>query len=172
MADQTSVLHPSERINSTLDKIEGRLPVVPRRVLQLNRAVAALGCSLVTRATSALGDSGEVVVDAASMRAKTVTGQARSAVDRTLTTASNGISEVTGQARAQSELLVDTIEQEATELVEDAEAVADDMAEGSYASWTRADLYQRAQQLDIDGRSSMNKAELIDALTKVSTVTP
>lgn len=35
-----------------------------------------------------------------------------------------------------------------------------------YEDWTKDDLYERAQELDIDGRSSMNKAELISALRK------
>lgn len=36
----------------------------------------------------------------------------------------------------------------------------------AYEDWTRDDLYQRAQELDVDGRSDMNKAELITALRK------
>lgn len=35
---------------------------------------------------------------------------------------------------------------------------------GSYEDWTVDDLHKRAAELDIDGRSSMNKAELITAL--------
>jgi hypothetical protein len=34
----------------------------------------------------------------------------------------------------------------------------------SYDEWTRDELYERAQELDIDGRSDMDKDELIDAL--------
>ena len=34
----------------------------------------------------------------------------------------------------------------------------------SYDDWAKDDLYERAQELDIDGRSSMTKDELIDAL--------
>ena len=34
----------------------------------------------------------------------------------------------------------------------------------SYEDWTVKDLKKRARELDIDGRSSMNKGELIDAL--------
>lgn len=34
----------------------------------------------------------------------------------------------------------------------------------SYDEWTKDDLYRRAQQLDVDGRSSMTKDELIHAL--------
>lgn len=33
-----------------------------------------------------------------------------------------------------------------------------------YEEWTKDELYDRAQELDVDGRSSMTKDELIDAL--------
>jgi hypothetical protein len=33
-----------------------------------------------------------------------------------------------------------------------------------YENWTREELYARARELDIDGRSDMNKDELIAAL--------
>ena len=33
-----------------------------------------------------------------------------------------------------------------------------------YEDWTKDDLYERAQELDIDGRSDMTKDELISAL--------
>ena len=33
-----------------------------------------------------------------------------------------------------------------------------------YEDWTKDDLYARAQELDIDGRSDMTKDELIQAL--------
>ncbi|MCV7194014.1 Rho termination factor N-terminal domain-containing protein [Mycolicibacterium brumae] len=36
----------------------------------------------------------------------------------------------------------------------------------SYDEWTVDELRERAAELDIDGRSSMNKNELIDALRK------
>ena len=35
---------------------------------------------------------------------------------------------------------------------------------GSYDDWTREELYSRAQELDIPGRSDMTKDELIEAL--------
>lgn len=35
---------------------------------------------------------------------------------------------------------------------------------GSYGDWTKAELLRRARELGISGRSSMTKAELINAL--------
>ena len=34
----------------------------------------------------------------------------------------------------------------------------------AYEDWSKDELYERAQELDIDGRSDMTKDELIDAL--------
>ncbi|WP_414833340.1 Rho termination factor [Afifella sp. YEN Y35] len=34
----------------------------------------------------------------------------------------------------------------------------------AYEDWSKDDLYDRAQELGIDGRSKMDKSELIDAL--------
>ncbi len=33
-----------------------------------------------------------------------------------------------------------------------------------YDEWTKAELYERAQEIGIDGRSAMSKSELISAL--------
>ena len=35
---------------------------------------------------------------------------------------------------------------------------------GSYDDWTKADLLKRARELEIDGRSSMDKRQLVNAL--------
>jgi hypothetical protein len=35
---------------------------------------------------------------------------------------------------------------------------------GSYEDWNKSDLMERAQEIGIEGRSTMNKDELIDAL--------
>ena len=39
---------------------------------------------------------------------------------------------------------------------------------GSYENWTKGQLYDRAQELDIDGRSQMSKNQLIRALRDAS----
>jgi hypothetical protein len=35
---------------------------------------------------------------------------------------------------------------------------------GSYDDWTKPDLLKRARELDISGRSTMSKTQLVDAL--------
>lgn len=35
---------------------------------------------------------------------------------------------------------------------------------GSYEGWSKQDLYRRAREIGIEGRSSMSKAELVEAL--------
>lgn len=34
----------------------------------------------------------------------------------------------------------------------------------AYEDWTKEELYERAQELEIEGRSAMSKSELIEAL--------
>ena len=41
---------------------------------------------------------------------------------------------------------------------------AEALAHTSYENWTREQLYERAREEEIDGRSTMNKSELIEAL--------
>ena len=36
--------------------------------------------------------------------------------------------------------------------------------QGPYEEWTKAELYQKAKEVGIEGRSTMNKGELADAL--------
>lgn len=154
----------NNRVTRTLDAVEDRLPSVPRMIFHLNRSVASLGCRLVGRAVDAVGDSGGAIADSATVGARTVRGQARSAIDRTVATGTGAANEVTGQLRAQSERVLDTIDSEARSLVEDATTVTEESEIGSYEGWTKTELYDRAQELDIDGRSTMNKAGLIQAI--------
>jgi hypothetical protein len=53
--------------------------------------------------------------------------------------------------------------------IANAKAAGDDVSKkggesGSYDDWSVDDLRDRAAELDVEGRSSMTKAELIDAL--------
>lgn len=151
-------------IISTLDKIESNLPSVPRRLFQLNRAVATAGCTALSSVAEAFSSATQSVSSRASTGARTVTGQAESVADRIQTTAQHGVREVVGQAKSQVAATIDTVEDETVGLLETAIATVDDSPTGSYETWTKAELYERAQEVDVDGRSAMSKAELITAL--------
>ena len=108
----------------------------------------------------------ERTVDQASSGAKQVVGQARSAGARTMNRASSGVKEVTGQARAQGKRANEQLDRVTERTAERAiDAVDPSPSSGTpYEQWSKAELYERAQELDIDGRSSMSKQQLIKAL--------
>jgi gas vesicle protein len=105
-------------------------------------------------------------VDEVSSNTKEVVGQARSATQRTVDEVSSNTKEVVGQARAQGKRGAEQIDDVADSTARRAiDAVDDSPSSGTpYEQWSKSELYERAQELDIDGRSSMSKRELIDAL--------
>jgi hypothetical protein len=40
--------------------------------------------------------------------------------------------------------------------------------DADYDTWTKEELYEKAQDMELEGRSSMTKAELIDALEQAA----
>lgn len=75
------------------------------------------------------------------------------------------------QADRTGERLEDRTEDAARKVAQAADtAVAETMATGAsepdrpYEKWRKGELYERAQDLDIEGRSGMSKAELVRAL--------
>ena len=91
------------RISSTLDSVEERLPVVPRKMLQLNRSIVGFGFGLAERATDAVLGSSRSIGKTTSTATKTVAGQARAAAETTTAAAQSGARQVTGQVKAQAQ---------------------------------------------------------------------
>lgn len=145
--------------------------------LGTGRAVAGAVTDGAGKAWKTLRDSGATVAgqaraaasttaDDATKGAKQVAGQARAAVSTTADDATKGAKQVAGQARAQGKIasrqlgdVVDRTAQKATAAVDPRPGSGT-----SYEDWTRSELYERAKELDIDGRSSMSKKQLIAAL--------
>ena len=120
------------------------------------------GATVVGQARSA----GERTADEATKGAKQVVGQARSTAERTTRQATVGAKEVVGQARAQRRDAGARLERTADRSAQRAiDAVDPSPSSGTpYEQWSKAELYERAQELEIDGRSTMSKKELIKAL--------
>ena len=200
MAVSTDVL------TNPLDRLEAALPTVPSRAVALGRATVRRGndvsCSVVRRVAGSVAS----VADVTSSAARTVTGQARSAAGRTVSTATIGArtvagqadaaservaaaasgaakevtgqgraqagrvaaaasgaaKEVTGQGRAQAGRVAAAAEDQAETLLDDAIEATDPAT--ALEDLTKDELYERAQERDIDGRSTMSKGQLVAAL--------
>ena len=159
-----------------------------RKIYQFNKAMVGASVDTARTVVSVLGDgvnnafhifrdAGATVVGQAesatkrtaaeaSSGAKQVVGQARSAAGRTAGQASKGAKEVTGQARAQGKRAGDRLDRVADRTTKRAvDAVDQTPSSGTpYEQWSKSDLYDRAQELDIEGRSTMSKTQLIKAL--------
>jgi len=131
------------------------------------RAAATRSASTIERGvkqtTGQARAAAERTVDSVTRGVKETAGQARSNAEKSAATIRRGVAETTGQARAQTSRTIDAVNDNVEGALDDAKVAAepDDMA-----TWTKAELYERAQELDIDGRSGMTKAELIGALQK------
>lgn len=154
------------RVTDRLDQFESDLPRLPANVVRLNRALVSLAERSVGTVAGAVGGSVSAVVSVGSQAVRTVTGQARRGALDTARSAEVGARTVAGQAGAQAERVAESVEHEANRLTRRAGDAAD-ARPGSgvaYEDWSRAELYDRAQELDIEGRSGMSKAQLIRAL--------
>ena len=65
------------RFDAALDRIEDRLPLIPRRVFRLQRAVTKAGFDASLTVLRALTNSADRVETSARTGVKTVTGQAK-----------------------------------------------------------------------------------------------
>lgn len=154
-------------LTQRLDQLEQRLPALPAKSFALGRATVRRTNDVVVSVVADVARRMDTVVGTARTGARTTAGQAKSAVERTAQMAETTAKQTIGQARRQIATTTDVAREAAGELLDDATATVDpDTAPRgiAYEDWTKSALYDRAQALDIDGRSSMSKRELIAAL--------
>ena len=167
-----------QRIEGRLDEIQGNLPRIPAKIMELNRAVAESAISTNRRNLELLLDSVQTVVKTTDTGVRTVAGTIRWTVGQTVDAASTGVRRISGQAGAQARLAVGTLEEQVADLADEAaERLDTTIAQVKSAETqnekrhlrtkTKDELYEQAQLLDIDGRADMNKAQLVDAIAKV-----
>lgn len=154
-------------LTQRLDDLESGLPSIPSQAFGLSRAATRRMIDTSGAVVSTIARQVETFLGTASTSAKTVVGQTRSGAQRTVKTAADASKQAVGQARAEMAQTVDA-GVDATERLLDAgtRAVDPDVPSAglAYEQWTKAQLYDRAQELDVDGRSSMSKKQLIVAL--------
>jgi gas vesicle protein len=158
----------THEITSRLDEVEERIPELPKKIFAYNRAVAHRVANQARRNNELVVDAFRPVVRVADTGVRTVVGTTRWAVEQTTDTARTGVRSVVGQAKAQAKRTAQTLSDQTTDLVEEATdrvVEAERRAERTaLSSMTKAELYQMAQDIDIDGRADMTKAQLIEAI--------
>lgn len=154
-------------LTQRLDQLENRLPPLPAKSFALGRATVRRTNDVVISVVSDVARRMDTVVNTARTGARTTAGQAKSAVERTANMAETTAKQTIGQAKRQMDATTAATREATGELLDDATATVDPDATPrgiAYEEWTKSDLYDRAQELDIDGRSSMSKRQLITAL--------
>lgn len=155
-------------ITPTLDRLENTLPSIPRRLFQLQRSTVGAGFELARTSCEFVTSAIRPVERQASTSAAIATGQARSAAQRVASTARSGLAEVIGQASAQTERTVAAMEEAADKTIDRANDLAESIETSALEQLTKDELYDRAKEADVVGRSSMSKEELVQALSEAS----
>lgn len=149
-------------VTTVADTTREVLSIVFDGTVSATRAMRDAGATAVGQARSAVDRS----VAEAGDNVKSVAKHAGSAATATAETTTNRMREAVGQARAQGRRAAEQVDRAAASTADRATRAVDGSPSSGtpYEQWTKADLYDRAQELDIEGRASMNKRQLISAL--------
>jgi phage-related protein len=158
----------NDEISGRLDKIELNMPELPKKIFAYNRVAADRVVAQTRRNNDLVVDAFRPVVKMADTGVRTIVGTAKWAAEQTASTAATGVRSVIGQTQAQVKRTASTLSDQTSDLVEEAAdrvVAAEKSAERvALKSMTKAELYQMAQDIDIEGRADMNKAQLITAI--------
>lgn len=153
-------------LDQTLDRIEEKLPAVPRASFRLQRAVADRSMTAMQVFADRLEESGSAIGRVMAVGVKTVAGTARWVTERTAETFATGLRTLGGQTRAQAARTRKVIADEVEDVTDDLTERVEKAEREDLATMSKADLYEKAQELDIDGRSAMSKDELVAAIAE------
>ena len=151
-------------VRTTMSNVASVAGIVGRSIGRTLDSSRTAGKTVVGQTVSATGRAADTV----STGVKTVAGQARSAASTSADAISNATREVAGQANAQGARLAAVVDHESNHVVDEMTRKAKDHPTSGtpYEEWTKAQLMDRARELDIEGRATMNKAGLVDALRR------
>lgn len=131
----------SDLVETGTDAAETSLGVVRKTGRQVVGDARQARSTILNRASSAADDlrrSLRLVSNRAETVGDKVADAAEDATDRVVKATDTGVAEVASEGASRPS--------------------------GSYENWTKDELYERASELDVEGRSSMNKRQLIAAL--------
>ncbi len=178
----TTINERIDTLNARLDEVEKDLPAVPKAALRLNRAVTERVFDGSGRVGSVVVETFEDLTEAANNTYKSITKNAQFDVDRfvdaatklaedTFEFATSSVKTVAGQfgvavdkaegAVVKTNTSVAKSVNKTARKVEASEIKAEKKA---LTKKTKAELYEMAKGLDVDGRATMSKGELVKAL--------
>ncbi len=148
------------RVSARLDEFEDRLPAPADTAFRLPRAVVGTTYAVAKQATGSVADATGAIVR-----------QVRSSGKRVVTTVrgesagvQSDVARITEATKTGVKGIATRVETATEEVTEEIKHIGDEAVD--YHNWTKDELYDRAQQLNIAGRSGMSKEELITAITK------
>ncbi len=147
------------RVSARLDAFEERLPAPADTAFRLPRAVVGTTYAVAKQATGSVADATGAI-----MR------QVRSSGKRVVTTVKgesagvqSDVARITEATKTGVKGIASRVETATEDVTEEIRHIGDEAV--NYQNWTKDELYDRAQQLNVTGRSGMTKEELIAAIT-------
>jgi len=121
----------------------------------------------VNASTGVLRDTGRKVVGDAKQATSTITNRARTAaatVQGNLSVVGDGVEDAAESVGDEGAAGARRVTKAADTGAAETFRAGANRPSGPYENWTKEELYERAQELDIDGRSGMSKNQLVKAL--------
>lgn len=148
---------------TTVDAVRGVASVAWTGATELadaaENAVDASADTLRTTGRRAVGDARQ-----ASSTIKNRAADAAEDVERNFSVVGDRAERVEDRIEAETGAAADKVVKAADAGVAETGQTGASRPSGPYENWTKDELYERAQDLDIDGRSNMSKNELVEAL--------
>ena len=158
---ESTISRANDDLTARLDDLESSLPAIPSKVLAASRAGARHVNDTVASVVRNVTGRADTVGSSVATSAKTASGQMGAQARRAASAATAGAKTTAGQVRAEAGQSATTVRREVEAGLDDAQLAMDP---DDLATLTKSELYDRAQDLDIEGRSSMTKAELVRAI--------
>ncbi len=121
----------------------------------------------IESSTDTLRTTGRRAAGDVKQATSTVANRARSAVDtvsRTVQSAGKKAADVGDRTLDEASEAADRVVKAVDTAAAETAAAGATRPSGPYQNWSKDELYERAQELDIDGRSAMSKGQLVKAL--------
>lgn len=148
------------QINTRLDEFEAALPTPFDSMFRLQRAMFDTTYTMTKTAASSMNDASSSMMTQARASAQRLVDS----FNKQMKMIQGDATRMAGATRNAATDVVDKVDEAADEAADRVEKLSDEAV--NYNNWTKDELYDAAQELDIQGRSSMSKKELADAVRK------